>query len=323
MPVGRISYMHLEPLSFEEFLLALSQDSLYEYLSKYDFSFEIPLSIHEQLITLFKEYIFVGGLPAVVASWVTEHSLGQINQIQQDLLATYRNDFAKYSGRIAITQLEELFVYIPKMLGQKFVFSRVARDLQSSVIKKMLMLLEKARVSHRVYDSSANGVPLAAEIKEKYFKEIFLDVGLCSSALGLNLNKINIEDQFTLVNKGGISEQVVGQLLRTINPFYAEPVLYCWNREEPGSSAEIDYIIQYGDLVIPIEVKSGSTGSLKSLHLFMKLKNLKTAIRINSDIPTKTNIEIKFHSEGLIKYQLLSVPFYLIGRIYQLLEFVL
>jgi hypothetical protein len=207
------------------------------------------------------------------------------------------------------------------MLGQKFVFSRVNKQVQSSVMKKMLALLEKARVSHRVYGSAANGVPLAAEIKEKYFKEIFLDVGLCSGALGLNLNKINTINQFTIINNGGIAEQVVGQLLRTINPFYVEPILYCWNRETPGSSAEIDYIIQYGNTVIPIEVKAGSTGSLKSLHLFMKLKNFGVAIRINSDIPTKTNVEINFHSDGSIKYQLLSIPFYLIGRIYQLLDF--
>jgi hypothetical protein len=272
-------------------------------------------------MALFKEYLFIGGLPAVVANWASEHSLDLINQIQQDLLATYRNDFAKYSGRIAVTQLEELFVYIPKMLGQKFVFSRVNKQVQSSVMKKMLALLEKARVSHRVYGSAANGVPLAAEIKEKYFKEIFLDVGLCSGALGLNLNKINTINQFTIINNGGIAEQVVGQLLRTINPFYVEPILYCWNRETPGSSAEIDYIIQYGNTVIPIEVKAGSTGSLKSLHLFMKLKNFGVAIRINSDIPTKTNVEINFHSDGSIKYQLLSIPFYLIGRIYQLLDF--
>jgi predicted AAA+ superfamily ATPase len=321
MPVGRISYMYLEPLSFEEFLLAQDQYVLYEYLCKYDFSFEVPSAIHEQLMALFKEYLFIGGLPAVVANWASEHSLDLINQIQQDLLATYRNDFAKYSGRIAVTQLEELFVYIPKMLGQKFVFSRVNKQVQSSVMKKMLALLEKARVSHRVYGSAANGVPLAAEIKEKYFKEIFLDVGLCSGALGLNLNKINTINQFTIINNGGIAEQVVGQLLRTINPFYVEPILYCWNRETPGSSAEIDYIIQYGNTVIPIEVKAGSTGSLKSLHLFMKLKNFGVAIRINSDVPTKTNVEINFHSEGSIKYQLLSIPFYFIGRIYQLLDF--
>ena len=320
MPVGRINYMHLETLTFEEFLLAKNQQVLYEYLSNYTVNFEIPYSIHEQLMGLFKEYILVGGLPGVVANWVTEHSLELVNQIQQDLLATYRNDFAKYKGRIEITQLDEVFIAIPKMLGKKFVFSQINKQMQSSAIKKMLRLLELARVSHKISWSAANGVPLAAEVKEKYFKEIFLDVGLSIGILGLNLHQINTASKFNLINNGGIAEQVVGQLLRTINPFYVEPRLYCWSREESGASAEIDYIIQYGSKIIPIEVKSVSSGSLKSLHLFMKLKNLTTAVRINSDLPTKIDLAVNFHNEDPIKYQLLSIPFYLIGRIYQLLD---
>ncbi len=320
MPVGRINYMHLEPLTFEEFLLAKNQQVLYEYLLNYTVNFEIPYSIHEQLMELFKEYILVGGLPGVVANWVTEHSLELVNQIQQDLLATYRNDFAKYKGRIEITQLDEVFIAIPKMLGKKFVFSQINKQMQSNAIKKILHLFELARVSHRISWSAANGVPLAAEVKDKYFKEIFLDVGLSIGTLGLNLHQINTASKFNLINNGGIAEQVVGQLLRTINPFYVEPALYCWSREESGASAEVDYIIQYGSKIIPIEVKSGSTGSLKSLHLFMKLKNLTTAVRINSDVPTKTDLAVNFHNEDQIKYQLLSIPFYLIGRIYQLLD---
>ncbi|MGI9214762.1 MAG: ATP-binding protein, partial [Gammaproteobacteria bacterium] len=320
MPVGRINYMHLEPLTFEEILLAKNQQVLYEYLLNYTVNFEIPYSIHEQLMGLFKEYMLVGGLPGVVANWMTEHSLELVNQIQQDLLATYRNDFAKYQGRIEITQLDEVFIAIPKMLGKKFVFSQINKQMQSNSIKKMLRLLELSRVSHRVSWCAANGIPLAAEIKEKYFKEIFLDVGLSIGTLGLNLNQINPASKFNLINNGGIAEQVVGQLLRTINPFYVEPALYCWSREESGASAEVDYIIQYGNKIIPIEVKSGSTGSLKSLHLFMKLKNLTTAVRINSDLPTKTDLAVNFHNEDPIKYQLLSIPFYLIGRIYQILD---
>lgn len=320
MPVGRISYMHLEPLSFEEFLLAKSKKFLYDYLFDYNFNVDIPLAIHEQLISLFKEYLIIGGLPAVVTNWVTDYSLNTVNQIQQDLLATYRDDFAKYAGRFALDKLDELFVSIPKMLGKKFIFSNINRDLQSSVIKKMLHLLEKSKVCHSVMSCSANGVPLSAEVKAKYFKEIFLDVGLCSAALGLSLHHINSIEQITMINNGAIAEQVVGQLLRTINPLYIEPELYCWHREQSGSSAEIDYIIQHGNQVIPIEVKAGATGSLKSLHLFMKLKKFSNAVRVNSDLPSKTDIQITFHNDGVVKYQLFSIPFYLVGRLHQLLE---
>jgi predicted AAA+ superfamily ATPase len=320
MPVGRISYMYLEPLSFEEFLLANKKQSLHDYITTYDVNNQIPLAIHEQLTTLFKEYLLVGGLPAVVVNWIAEHSLSQVNQIQHDLLSTYRDDFSKYSGRIATERLDEVMLAIPKMLGQKFKFSRVNSSIQSSVVKQMLNLLEKARICHRVCSSAANGVPLGAEIKEKYFKEIFLDTGLCNAALGLGLNQINSANEITMINNGGIAEQVIGQILRTINPPYVEPALYCWHREEPGSNAEIDYVIQHDNYVIPIEVKAGATGSLKSLHLFMRLKKLTKAIRINSEVPSKVNVDVKDQGGIPAKYELISIPFYLAGQIHRLLN---
>lgn len=320
MPVGRISYMHLEPLSFEEFLLANERQSLWDYLVKYDLTTEVPAVIHEQLTILFKEYLLVGGLPAVVSNWINERSLNKINQIKNDLLATYRDDFSKYSGRIATERLDEVMATIPRMLGQKFVFSKVNKTIQAATIKQILELLEKARISHRVQSCSANGVPLAAEIREKYFKEIFLDIGLCSTALGLNLNQVNSIDEIIMINNGAVAEQIVGQLLRTIVPPYIEPSLYCWHREETGSSAEIDYVIQHGNKVIPIEIKACSTGSLKSLHFFMGLKKYPIALRINSDYPNKTNVNVKDNWGNQIKYTLLSIPFYLVGQTHRLLN---
>ena len=317
MPVGRISYMHLEPLSFEEFLLANNKRSLFDYLLAYDLSIEIPIAIHEQLMTLFKEYLLVGGLPAAVINWVTERSLHSVNRVQHDLLATYRDDFSKFRGRIAIERLDEVTMAIPKMLGEKFVFSRVNAGAHPNTIKTVLDLLDKARICHPVWSCSANGVPLAAEMNKKYFKEIFLDTGLCSVALGLSLHQMQAVSEITLINNGGIAEQVVGQLLRTINPPYVEPALYYWLRHEKGSNAEIDYIIQHGDQVIPIEVKAGSAGSLKSLHLFMGMKKFSLAVRINSALPSEMDVKIKDQLGNDVSYLLLSLPFYLIGQMYR------
>lgn len=162
---------------------------------------------------------------------------------------------------------------------------------------------------------------MAAEINEKFFKEIFIDAGLCGVALGLSLNQINAANEIIMINNGGIAEQVVGQLLRTINPPYIEPALYYWFRHEKGSSAEIDYVIQYGSKVVPVEVKAGSTGSLKSLHLFMEMKRSSIAVRINSDLPSKTNVKVKGQSGNNVDYLLISIPFYLIGQMYRLLDF--
>lgn len=320
MPVGRITYIHVEPLSFEEFLLANKKSSLLNYLRQYDLNNVIPSAIHEELNKLFKEYLIVGGLPASVLSWIEEHSLTKVEQIQYDLLATYRDDFAKYKGRLSLERLEEVMSSIPRMLGQKFVFSHVNKAIQAATIKQVLDLLEKARLCSQVVSSAANGVPLGAEVKEKYFKEIFLDVGLCSIALGLSLTQINQAEDITLINQGGIAEQVVGQLLRTITPPYKEPALYCWHRDQADSNAEIDYVIQQGERIIPIEVKAGSTGSLKSLHLFMGMKKLPLALRINADLPTKTNINVKDFKGDVVNYELISLPFYLIGQLHRLVE---
>ncbi len=323
MPVGRISYMHLEPLSFEEFLLAHDKKMLNQYLLAFTLDTTIPLALHEQLMSLFKEYLIIGGLPAVVKSWVKDQSLIKVNQLQNDLLTTYRDDFAKYKGRIEIERMDEVMSIIPKMLGQKFVYSRVNPDISSVTLKKVISLLNKARICHRVVSCSANGIPLAAEIKEKMFKEIYLDTGLCSTTLGLNLNQINELKDTLLINQGGLAEQVTGQILRTLNPPYIEPALYYWTRDEKGSSSEIDYVIQHGNRVIPIEVKAGSTGTLKSLHLFMALKKLSLAVRINSDLPSNTNVHVKLQTQDEVSYQLLSLPFYLLGQLHRLLNEIL
>lgn len=318
MPVGRIGYMHMEPLSFEEFLVASHQEMLVSYLESFQWNTEIQEPFHEKLMTLFKEYIIVGGMPAAVASWVANRSLPEVSEIHRNLITTYRDDFAKYSGRIDKERLDEILRAVPRTLKEKFVYSHVNPDVQHTQIKKAFDLLCKARICHRVTSSHANGIPLGAEIDKKFFKAILLDTGLCSAALGLTLDQMIQMDEIILINSGAVAEQVVGQLLRTINLPYIEPELYYWLREGKNS-AELDYIIQHGPGLIPIEVKAGSTGSLKSLHLFMGLKKLSTALRINSDFPSQTKVQVKDQDGNEVKYTLLSIPFYLVGQIHRLI----
>ncbi len=319
MPVGRINYMHLEPMSFLEFLAAKNQNSLIDYIKNYNLDLIMPTIIHSKLTDFFKEYIVIGGMPQAVYSWVTQSSLQVVNQIHNDLLATYRDDFNKYNGRLAIERLDEVLISIPFYLGQKFIYSKVNPAIQSTTIKQALELLCKSRVCHKILGSAGNGVPLAAEIQEKYLKLIFLDVGLCSALLGLSFDKLNLKE-LNLINKGGLAEQVVGQLLRTIVPVYIDPALYYWHRNEKGASAEIDYLIQFQNKVVPVEVKAGSTGGLKSLHLFMGLKQLDLAVRVNSDLPSKTPVKVKDQAGSLVQYTLVSVPYYLLSELRRILD---
>jgi predicted AAA+ superfamily ATPase len=319
MPVGRINYMHIEPLSFEEFLIAQHNEKLLHFVETIEVGMDISDAIHQKLSSLFREYVFIGGMPAVVKSWKEFRNLDTVGQLQQDLLATYRDDFSKYSGKIPIERIDEVFMAVVKMLGNKFIYRNVNMDIHSESIKNTLNLLLKARVCHKIKATSANGLPLGAEIREKFFKIIFLDVGLVNAMLGLNLNQIMSINDLNLINQGGISEQVVGQLLRTLSPFYREPDLYYWGRELKGSNAEIDYLIQHHNMIVPIEVKSGSTGSLKSLHLFMYAKQLPLAVRINADLPSNTKVNTKTTNGEPVTYQLLSIPFYLLGQLPRLL----
>lgn len=319
MPVGRIGYMHLGPLSFCEFLNAVGQTKLEEYISNLNSDTEIPDIIHNQLMQLFHEYIVVGGLPAAVQSWVDSHSPVSIAQIHHDLINTYQDDFNKYSGRVDPANLHKVFEALPRMLGNKFIYKQVDKELAIPTIKKSLDLLMKARVCSMVQATAANGLPLGAEVQERQFKMIFLDVGLVSTLLGLRLDQLREIDDVNLINKGAIAEQVVGQLLQLSQPYYVEPQLYYWRRDQPGSSAEVDYVIQHQSSIVPVEVKSGKTGSLRSLHLLMAMKQLPAAIRINADLMSVVDVNVSTALDKEAHYKLYSIPVYLTELIPQLL----
>ena len=321
MPVGRITYMYLEPLSFEEFLLAIGRDILAQGLKEFVWEEGIDDVTHNKLMNIFKEYLIIGGMPAAVSSWVIDGSLSVISRVHADILKTYKEDFNKYGGRISAELLTEVIEAVPSYLGEKFVYSKASSSARIEQIKKAFNLLCQARVCHKVSAVSANGVPLKAEELPLYFKAIFLDVGLCSSALKLSLVDILELAELDLINSGGVAEQVVGQLLRTIFPFYEDPESYYWVSTKRGTSAEVDYVMQHGRNVIPIEVKAGTTGRLKSLHRLMYLKKkLPVAVRISSGLPVVSQIDVKDHEDNQITYQLRSLPFYLIGELHRLLD---
>lgn len=320
MPVGRIGYLYLEPLSFEEFLIAQQKIGLFNYLCDYTIAQEIPEAIHNQLLSLFKEYTIIGGLPAAVSSWSVDRNLTNVNKIHHNLVSNYRDDFGKYRDRLSQERLEEVMIAVPKQLAQKFTYQRANPNVHSTQLKQALHLLNKARISHQIVSSHANGVPLAAETNDKYFKEIFIDVGLCCAQLGLTLDEVQSTAEINLINKGGIAEQLAGQILRTTFPYYIDPTLFCWIRTTPGASSELDYLLQHKSHVIPVEVKAGTTGTLKSLHYFMGIKKFDFAVRINSDYPSVVDVAVKDTLGNAIQYKLLSIPFYLLGQIHRLID---
>ncbi len=320
MPVGRIGYIYLEPFSFEEFLDAAKHDQLRTYLKNYHLNKKIPVAIHQQLLVLLKEYLIIGGMPAAVLSWIKKKSLEAINQIHFDLLATYRDDFTKYRGRLVTDRLEDILTSIPQQLGKKFVYSHANIEVNTQSLRQALDLLSKSRVCHKIFATSANGLPLNAEIKDKFFKVILLDCGLVSAELGISLQQLNSVSELIFVNSGALAEQLVGQQLRTLFPPFAPPLLNYWQRTEVNANAEVDYVIQHKNQIVPVEVKAGTTGALKSLHYFMEIKRRNLAVRINSDYPTFGLVQVKTTIGSSVAYSLLSIPFYLTGQLHRLLS---
>lgn len=164
MPVGRIEYYHLGPMSFNEYLLALD-DYLYNYLKDYTLESSIPDSIHRQLLKRQREYLFTGGMPEAVLQFKETGSLQDVTDIHRSICFTYKDDFAKYAKSRELELLQKVFENIPRIIGQKVKYSNISREYRSSDIKTALMLLAKARICSPVYHSSCSGLPLHAESK--------------------------------------------------------------------------------------------------------------------------------------------------------------
>lgn len=318
MPVGRIEYLYLMPMSFEAFLLATNKAQLLNFIRQYQLSEEIPPSIHQSLLESVRIYFIVGGLPEVVSQYVISQNYADVERTKKNLVNAYQDDFSKYATIAEQNRIRLIFNKIPRMLGEKFKYSHIDPEQKSTTIKAALDYLNLARIVYIVYHTDANGLPLGAEINEKRFKTFFLDVGLVSSALNLNILDFDQSSDFTLVNSGKITEQFVAQELLQHRECYEPPVLQYWMREKKSASAEVDFVISYQSQIIPIEVKSGATGSLKSMHYFLSEKNLPLGVRFCNQQPSLVNVKMPTQSE-VVSYQLLTLPFYLIGQLKRLL----
>lgn len=320
MPVGRIEYFHLGPLSFEDFLTALGETSLMNWLKSFSVHDPIPLPIHKQCLDLVKQFWLIGGMPEIVAHYREYRDFQELDNLKQNILQTYQDDFHKYGRLKQIPLLRKAFKTIPSLIGQTLKYTSIDREYKSTQIREALDNLHAARIVHLIHHSNATGIPLEALVNHKIFKVIFLDIGLLCAALGLNKLEIIQGPDWAWINRGSLAEQFIGQSLLKLNASYHSPELFYWVREKPQASAEIDYIWQYKNYVIPIEVKAGKTGRLKSLHYFMKEKPWAFALRFNADMPNFLSETIKLTDGGPITYKLLSLPFYLAEQLERLID---
>lgn len=258
-------------------------------------------------------------MPEAVKIYAIEKSFRAVDMVTESIITTFQDDFNKYGTKADRHRLIKLFQKIPSVIGRKFKYSTIDPHERSKDLKSALFLLNNARVITTIFHSSGNGLPLGAEKNEKAFKIIFLDTGLLSKLSGLDILAINQTDDVITINNGALCEQFVGQHLLYVKEWYQKPELYYWMREKKNSSAEIDYLITYKNKIIPVEVKAGKTGRLKSLQLFFSEKPSDLGLRFNTGMPSLYEGTTSLPGKKSVAFRLVSLPLYLVGQTGRLL----
>ena len=192
MPVGRIQFLYLEPLSFSEYLDAIGNQNLRQFLSEVTLTDSIDDVIHKKLLELLRIYLIVGGMPAALEEYLSSNDLMNCQRIQTALLQTYRSDFGKYAKISQHKYLQTVFDAAPRMVGQRIKYSNINTDIRSRDLKNALNLLALAGIVKPIYLTKASGLPLGAQIDEQKFKLNFLDVGLMQNSCGLQ-GRLSVE----------------------------------------------------------------------------------------------------------------------------------
>lgn len=279
--VGRVRSIYMYPLSFDEFLKGLGQEKLFNLKSKANTQNPLVTALHDKLLDLLKKFLVIGGMPEAVHKYVTNSDIKECQKVLDDLISSFRADFAKYKDKIPSLRIREVFESVVHQAGGKFVFTKASQNLNTLQIKEALELLIMAGLVIPVTHTSANGIPLGAEVNLKKRKMLLLDTGLFQRLMKLDISELLFSNEFRLINKGGIAEQFIGLEIMKNSSCYQQTELFYWHREALNSNAEIDYLIQKQNEIIPIEVKSGTKGSMNSMFLFLEEKKAKFGCRLS------------------------------------------
>jgi len=310
-PVGRVEFLYMYPLSFMEFLNATGQEALLEAYKK------VPVEdfAHSTLQQAFHNYAMVGGLPEIVEDYRVEKSLPNIQHIYQSLIQSYIDDAAKYASSTVQHQImRHCIESAPLEAGSRIKFTRFGNsNYKAREIGGALRTLEHAMLLHLVYPTVSIAPPILPDFK-KHPKLQFLDTGLCNYAAGLHSHYLEQKDLHSFY-QGRMAEHIVFQELLVKNQNQIPKTCF-WTRESKNSNAEVDAVMQHNTHLIPIEVKSGKTGRLRSLHLFMDASQSPVGIRLSAAPFSKEKVTTTTGTE----YTLLNIPYYHTGMVERYLE---
>ncbi len=283
-PVGRIQFLNLYPLCFAEYLEAIGNPAA--AAAVLGNPAEISPAVHELLRDELKRYFFIGGMPAAVEAYRESCSLKDAFEVQGEIGESYRMDFAKYTPQVDRYCLDSVFTSLAQSVGQQIKYSRLGQGYGNLILKKAFDALCLAQVARRIPSVDPSGLPLGASASAKIFKALMLDIGLMRYLSGMPDDIEYAREDLLAIYRGAMAEQFVGQEMLVSQ----QGKLYYWNRQAKSSAAEVDYLAVIDGKIHPIEVKSGATGSLRSLHLFLSSypecgKALVFSDRQYSDLP--------------------------------------
>ncbi|MCB1116000.1 MAG: ATP-binding protein [Chlamydiia bacterium] len=270
LPVGRVASLYMYPLSFMEFLSASGYHRFIPIIMNQTDKEEIGAPFHGELLDLLGQYFAIGGMPEAVVEWIKTNDPKASFEVHHQIIESYQMDFNKYAKKHQIKYLEQLFSQIPYLIGEQFQYKNIHGDYRKRELAPCMDLMSMAGVIHRIYHTAGQGLPLGAQINLEWFKVIFLDIAIAQAVLGVDLAEWFLKPGAAFVNKGMIAEAFVGQELLCYAQSFKKPRLFFWRRAEKNSRAEVDYIYEHEREVLPIEVKSGPGGKLRSLHLFLE-----------------------------------------------------
>ncbi|NGX43385.1 MAG: hypothetical protein K940chlam7_01682 [Chlamydiae bacterium] len=296
-PVGKVDFLHLYPLGFFEFLQAVNETELYEYLQEYQDVTPLSEFLHDKLIRLFKVYMFVGGMPEAVANYIDVGNYSNVSEIHQAILNAYSLDFAKHAPKDQLMKISQVWDSIPGQLAKenkKFIYSVIRKGARAREYELAIQWLVEAGLIYKAYNVSTPKLPLEAYVNFEFFKIYLLDVGLLGAISHLSPKAIIDGNALFQEFRGASTENYVAQEL--VRSRYG---LYYWTS---AGKAELDFLIQHNDTIYPLEVKSGNSGRKKSLRVYGEQYHPKLLARTSP---------MNLRKDG----DVLNCPLYLLSRL--------
>lgn len=309
-PVGRVEYLIMHPCSFKEFCIATGETELASILEKVP----LPAYAHDKAMNVFKKYMLIGGMPEAVDVYAKTQDMIYVNSVYENLLTSFVDDVEKYAKNGFVRVVRHIIKSAFAEVGSRIKFQGFGKSTYSSKdISESFDLLEKAMLMKLVYPTSSVKIPIEPDLK-KSPKLMLLDSGLLHYQSGLQ-SELFISEDPESVAFGRLVEHIVGVMIYSgfSNPSAG---LNFWAREKKQSNAEVDFVYQFKGKVIPIEVKSGATGKLRSLHQFVDQSPHQYAVRFcNATVSVENAVTIKG-----TEYKLLNLPWYLAEELENYLE---